>query len=338
MVMIRRALRVLAWGILFGGAACTSGSRLPPSAVSPPATPRVATGAFSWEQLPPVTSDRGEVTAVALGRQIYLIGGLARDRTLPDVDVFDPARGAWSTGPDLPVGVNHAMSAELDGTLYVFGGYLGPGLSHPSAMAFALRGKRWEALPPMPEPRAAAGAAAVGGRLYVAGGVRGDGLAAIMMVFDPSSRSWSTEDGPPTRREHLGVAASSGRLYVVGGRTGDLQSGLGASESYDPATGIWTRLPSMPMPRGGLGATATANGLIVTAGGEAGGAFDEVDGFDVQRGRWLRFPPMPTLRHGVGVAALGNVVYVMAGGRAAGFSFSDVNEALDLSAYLSLAS
>jgi serine/threonine-protein kinase PknK len=141
----------------------------------------------------------------------------------------------------------------------------------------------------MPEPRAAGGAAAVARRLYVAGGVRGDGLATMMMVFDPSSRSWSTVEGPPTRGEHLGVAASSGRLYVMGGRTGDLQSGVGASESYDPGAGTWTRWPSMPVPRGGLAATATANGLIV-----------------------------------------------MAGGRAAGFSFSDVNEALDLAAYHSV--
>jgi Kelch motif len=105
----------------------------------------------------------------------------------------------------------------------------------------------------------------------------------MMMVFDPSSRSWSTAEGPPTRREHLGVAASSGRLYVMGGRTGDLQSGVGASESYDPGAGTWTRWPSMPVPRGGLAATATANGLIVMAGGRAAGfSFSDVnEAFDL---------------------------------------------------------
>ncbi len=332
----RRPLHHLACGVLVVAAACTGGAGPAPSRPSSAVSARIADGTFTWDELPSVMSDRGEVTATAVGERIYLIGGLTADRTLPDVDVFDPAGGKWSRAPDLPVGVNHAMSAELDGTLYVFGGYLGPGLAHPSTMAFALRDDGWESLPPMPEPRAAGGAAAVARRLYVAGGVRGDGLATMMMVFDPSSRSWSTAEGPPTRREHLGVAASSGRLYVMGGRTGDLQSGVGASESYDPAAGTWTRWPSMPVPRGGLAATATANGLIVTAGGEAGGAFDEVDGFDVRSGRWLRLPPMPTPRHGVGVAAVGNVVYVMAGGRAAGFSFSDVNEALDLAAYHSV--
>ena len=92
----------------------------------------------------------------------------------------------------------------------------------------------------------------------------------------------------------------------------------------------------MPVPRGGLAATATSNGLIVVAGGEAGGAYDEVDGFDVRSGRWFRLPPMPTPRHGVGVAAVGNVVYVMAGGRSAGFSFSNANEAIDLDTYPSV--
>jgi Kelch motif len=99
---------------------------------------RIADGTFTWDELPLVMSDRGEVTATAVGERIYLIGGLTPDRTLPDVDVFDPAGGEWSRAPDLSVGgVNHAMSVELDGTLYVFGGYLGPG---------------WHTLPPWHSP------------------------------------------------------------------------------------------------------------------------------------------------------------------------------------------
>jgi len=45
---------------------------------------------------------------------------------------------------------------------------------------------------------------------------------------------------------------------------------------------------------------------------------------------WRAFPPMPTGRHGLGAAAAGGRIYVLSGGPTPGFSFSDLNEVLDL--------
>jgi non-specific serine/threonine protein kinase len=313
--------------------ACSRPPIAAPTAV--PSPTEDSTGPFpvtaSWQRLAPALSRRTEVTAAWDGSRLHVAGGFAESaQTVTTVEVFDPATGAWSRGPDLPVGVNHAMAAALDGTVYVLGGYLGPGLEHPTARTFALRGDRWVELPAMPEPRAAGGAAALDGRIHVAGGVGPAGLAASMLVFDPAAESWSTAPGPPTRREHLGVAAAAGQLYVVGGRTGGIGTNLDAAEAYDPATGAWSTLPALPTPRGGMAATATTGGLVVAAGGEARETFDEVEAFDVNAGRWFSLPPLPTARHGLGVAAAGSTVYTVAGGPQPGFAFSDANEAIDL--------
>lgn len=257
------------------------------------------------------------------------MGGFAPPgRTVSAVEVYNTKTDTYSRGPDLPIGVNHAMGASFDDVVYIIGGYRGEAdLTYPTDRAFALRGTGWEELPPMPEVRAAAGAAVIGGRIYVAGGVGPNGLADSTLVFDVAGGTWSKAAGVPTPREHLGVATDGRRLYVVGGRPPNTD----VAEVFDPQTGHWERLPDMPTPRGGLAAAGTANGLIVAAGGEAEDTFREVEAYYVARGSWVRLDGLPTPRHGLGVVAVGNTVYVLAGGPKPGFAFSGANEALDLS-------
>lgn len=290
-----------------------------------PAPERSTTG---WRTLRSAPNQRTEVAAAAAGNRIYVMGGfVSPGRTVAMVEVYDIASDGWSRGPDLPVAVNHAMAASLDGVVYVFGGYTGESdLSAPTGRAFALRSGVWEEMAPMPDVRAAAGAAAIEGKIYVAGGVGPDGLAEEMFVLDIAAGTWSEAHGPPRPREHLGVATDGKRLFVTGGRPPNTD----VLEAFDPAGGRWERLADMPTSRGGLSAAGTANGLVVAAGGEAEDTFPETEAYDTAKGSWLRLDDLPTPRHGLGVVAVGNTVYVLAGGPRPGFAFSGANEALDL--------
>jgi hypothetical protein len=315
--------RTLLWGSIIAMSVACTGERTAPAA-SPLGED------LEWEQLAPAPTPRTEVTASALGNSIYVIGGFnAAGQTVPTVEVYDIQADAWTRGPDLPVAVNHAMSAVAEGALYAIGGYLGP-LSDPTTRTFALDETGWQELPPMPEPRAAAGAAAVGTEIFVVGGVGPTGLADSTLVFDIDTRRWRTEPGLLVPREHLGVASFGGHVYAVGGRTGGIGTNLGETEAFDPGTGNWRPLPPMPTPRGGLAAAATSSGLIVAPGGEADATFAEVEAFDAEEGRWVVLPSMPTSRHGLGVAAVGTTVHVIAGGPTPGLSVSGANEALNL--------
>ena len=290
--------------------------------------PRVA--GRSWERLAPLPTPRTEITTAAVGDRIYAIGGFdAAGDTAATVEVYDAEEDTWTPGPDLPLAVNHPMSAVAHGTLYVLGGYLGP-LSDPTDRAFFLRDGRWVELPPMPEPRAAAGAAAVGGRVYVVGGVGPTGLADTTLVLDTTTGRWRSLPGLLVPREHLGVAAFGGQIYAMGGRTGGIGTNLGETETFDPATGNWRPLSPMPTPRGGLAAAATSNGLIVAPGGEADATFAEAEAFDARTERWVILPPMPTARHGLGVAAVGTTAHTIGGGPTPGLSVSGAHEAFDL--------
>ena len=174
-------------------------------------------------------------------------GGYRGDgATVSTVEILDIGSGRWEPGPDLPVPVNHAMSATVGDRIYVFGGYLSS--NRPTDVAFTLDGGQWRQVASLPQPRAAGTAVALGDTVYVAGGIGPNGLAAEMLVYDAAADRWSTAPGPPTRREHLGGAGFGGIVYTVGGRTGGLDTNLAAFEAYDPRTSAWTRLPGSADP------------------------------------------------------------------------------------------
>ena len=342
----RRPLRVAVLlavaGLLSTGCLLTAGcgSTTKPARPSPSPTPPAASSTspapspakLAWRRLAPAPSERTEVTAAAVGPDVYLMGGYRGDgTTVSTVQVYDSRRNRWRQGPPLPLAVNHAMAAPVGGSVDVFGGYTANGT--PSASAFRLDLGGWRRLADLPAGRAAGTAVAVGDKVYLAGGIGPGGLARTMLVFDAAANRWSSAPGPPTPREHLAGAAADGRVYTIGGRVrghGD----LGATEVFDPATARWTALPPVPTPRGGLGATATANGFVVAVGGEPSSerttTFAEADALDVRTGAWRSLPPMPTPRHGLGVAAIGTAVYTLAGGPRPGLHVAATAEAIDL--------
>jgi Kelch motif len=310
-------------------AACTGGEPEPPiDRGTTPAPASSGAGDPAWRALAAAPSQRTEVAAAAVGGRIWVLGGYAPDgATLATAEVYDTATDRWSRGPDLPVAVNHAMAATLDGVLYVAGGNDGDG---PSTQVARLEGDRWRPAAPLPQGRSAGGLVALDGRLYLVGGVVDGGLAGDTQVYDPGADRWSAAPGLPTPREHLGAAASGGKVYVVGGRTGGIGNNLAVAEAFDPAAGSWSAVADLPTARGGLAATATATGEVVAVGGEAAATFPEAEAFDPVSGGWRSLPPLPTPRHGLGVVAVGDVVHVLAGGPQPGLHTSDANEAIDL--------
>jgi non-specific serine/threonine protein kinase len=282
-----------------------------------------------WQALAPALSKRTEVAAAAAANRIVVAGGYRADgATVSTVEVFDVGSGRWEPGPDLPVPVNHAMSAAVGGRIYVFGGYLSS--NRPTDVAFTLDGDQWRQVASLPQPRAAGTAVALGDTVYVAGGIGANGLAADMLVYDAAADRWSTAPGPPSRREHLGGAGFGGIVYTVGGRTGGLSTNLTAFEAYDPRTSAWTRLPDLPTRRGGLAATATCTGLIVAIGGEGTDTFAAAEAFEIQSRAWKALPALPTPRHGLGVVAIANKVFTLSGGPKPGLHVADTTEAIEV--------
>jgi N-acetylneuraminic acid mutarotase len=295
--------------------------------------PRVQRQA-TWIDLAPMQDPRQEVAVAALGDKIYVVGGFhAGGDTASTVEVYDPATDRWEMAAPLPIAVNHAMAAVVDGTLYVMGGHPPSG---PEAVdnvfAYDTVNNTWSPRAPMPTARGALAVAVADGKIYAAGGsptAREQDFA----VYDPGADRWTALPPMPTPRNHLAAGSLNGKVYVVGGRS-DLSGISNILEEYDPATNVWTQRAVMPTARGGIGG-ATANGLLFVFGGEGNrasplGIFDQVEAYDPSTDSWQQLPPMSVPRHGITAAALGNRIYIPGGATVEGFGVVATNQVLQL--------
>lgn len=264
---------------------------------------------------------RTEAAYASDGKRFYVIAGFAPSvANTPTVEVYDVEADEWSMGPPLPVPLNHAMAAVLDGEVYVFGGYSALVVGAVN-LGWVLRGGSWQPLAPMPETRAAAGVTVHRGKVYLIGGFSQQGiLATSTLIYDPESGTWETAPPPPTLREHL-TAASDGRyIYAIGGRTGSPATNMTTVERLDPRTGKWSDRRGMLVARSGHASAVSDNGYIVALGGEGlGSIFSAAEAYHIRRDKWVPLPPLDPGRTGAGAAAVGSRVYAFFGASDAGY-------------------
>ena len=156
-----------------------------------------------------------------------------------------PLPGVWTRLAGLPTPRSEVAVAELNGKIYVFGGF---GAGAAANEEYDIAADAWQTRAPIPRGVDHPAAVAVGGKLYLIGGFDGRwGPVADVWAYDPEGDTWTQKTELPTARGALGAAVVDGKIYVIGGvgNSGD----VGTTEVYDPATDTWTRRSPMPSAR-----------------------------------------------------------------------------------------
>jgi N-acetylneuraminic acid mutarotase len=263
--------------------------------------------------------------------------GLAPDRSTPvqagelretwnDRASVGPPAGAfpefegWSMGTSMPLARSEHAVAELDGKVWVLGGYPPGRLPSDLVQVYDPATSRWSLGPQLPQPIHHTHAAAVGGKLYVIGGElhgastgRPEVFVANTWVHDPAAGGWVARAPMPTARSGGGKAVIDGKIYVAGGRP---PAGH-AFEVYDPATDTWEKLPDLPTQRNHL-AMVAIDGKIFVVGGRTGPSamaerVDVVEIYDPATRRWTRGAPLPAPRGGITGAVNAGCMFVFGG-------------------------
>ena len=90
--------------------------------------------------------------------------------------------------------------------------------------------------------------------MFVFGGYVNTSIQASARVdaFDPARNTWTRLRDMPEVVTHAGQAVDGNFIYIAGGFVGD-HPGLGSTSAwrYDTRNDSWTRMPSLPAPRGG---------------------------------------------------------------------------------------
>jgi N-acetylneuraminic acid mutarotase len=217
--------------------------------------------------------------------------------------------GEWGQRSSLLQPQSEFALAELNGKLYVLGGYPPSRVTVRTVQVYDIASDSWQLGPQLPLPNNHGMAAAVNGRLYLIGGqLTADQEDYVNTVYelDPALGAWIEKAPMPTARSSGVAVVHNGKVYVAGGR---LPQGSDFAV-YDPAADRWEVLPDLPTQRNHITGTAI-NGKIHIVGGRLGNGLSPLkttahEVFDPQSRTWSTKAPMLRGRSGInGVMARG---------------------------------
>ena len=266
--------------------------------------------------MPNAQSHRSLIVTVAVA---VLSGACAESKlpapAAPTSPMAEAAR--WARRADLLEANSEMSVAELDGQIYVLGGYPSTRISTTVVQVYDPATDQWRRGAPLPVALNHTMSVAVGGVLYVIGGqteAGGDGpFVNTVYAFDPKRGSWVTRAAMPTARGGGGAAVVNGRIYVAGGRPPRGND----FAVYDPATDRWETLPMLPTQRNHIGVVSIGSKVYVV-GGRVGAGFetptlDKVEVYDVTAGSWATAPPLLKPRGGVNAIVANGYLHVFGG-------------------------
>jgi hypothetical protein len=270
--------------LLLGGRGGSSGDALASAEIYDPATGQFsATGSMA--------GPRYVSSAVLLedGR-VLVAGGLSGRDVLASAELYDPASGQFSTtGSLIEARVQPTALVRLaDGRILIAGGDGNGGplasaeLYDPLSATFSPTGN-------LPEPREAQSLVLLAdGRVLMAGGSDGGYSGGFPIyypgaaVYDPATGVF-TAAGTLAHERELQAAARlpDGRVMVAGGSHLAGEPGsvtVPIAESWDPATGAFSDIGAMAVPRYDSTPITLVDGRILLAGGWAfaGDAFGDM--------------------------------------------------------------
>ncbi len=247
--------------------------------------------------------------SVACGGNSDGSSGLPTAPTVPTSPTGQVDGGYWGQRASLIEANSELAFAELNGKLYLLGGYPGSRLTVRTVQIYDLASDRWELGPPLPQLNNHGMAASVNGKIYLIGGqTTADNPSYVDTVYelDPAKGAWVEKARMPTARSSGVAVVHDGKIYVAGGRPP-----RGSDFAvYDPRSDHWQVLPSLPTQRNHF-TGAAINGRIHVVGGRQGDGLSPLmttahEVFDPQSWSWTTAAPMLRARSGMnGVMARG---------------------------------
>jgi hypothetical protein len=260
---------------------------------------------------------------------IYVVGGrcskvLEPHHYLSTAEVYDPFRNEWFALPSMSTRRVGASSIELNGLIYVVGGYcLHPDKPLSSCEVFNPKTGIWSALAPMNQARFGHAMSAANNRyLYVIGGDCRRTLVTAIERYDSFSDTWEIISQLPTPVAGGRMLESNGTLVLVGGDLGSHPLSFTPKiRSYIPESNSWETLPyGLEQGRSACAVSWCGDGSdsIVVIGGYAasGDNFFELNTGEILNpftGARRELPPLPEPRAGCRSVSFGNKIFLVGG-------------------------
>ncbi|KDP37916.1 hypothetical protein JCGZ_05355 [Jatropha curcas] len=169
---------------------------------------------------------------------------------------FDPLSRIWQRLPTMPGVVSEDEPRKGVAALRMFGS--------STKIADTVRGwlRKKGTLDPLPFHGSAVGA--VDGCLYVLGGLSKASAMRCVWQYNPILNVWTEMSPMSIGRAFCKTGILNNKLYVVGGVARDRVglTSLQSAEVFDPQTGVWSEIPSMPFSKAQVLPTAFLADLL----------------------------------------------------------------------------
>ncbi|KAL3190465.1 hypothetical protein MRX96_019983 [Rhipicephalus microplus] len=200
---------------------------------------------------------------VAIGNEIYVIGGFNGDEYFSSVRCFNAHTKTWRSVTPMHAKRCYVSVAVLNEIIYAMGGYDGRHRQN-TAEKFDHRTNQWTMIAPMNMQRSDACATTHDSYVYVTGGFSGDECLSSAERYDPTADQWTMIASMRFRRSGVGCIGFRNYIYAIGGFNGTNR--LASAEKYSPETNTWVSLPNMYTPRSNF-AAAIIDNLVFAIGG-----------------------------------------------------------------------
>jgi len=161
-------------------------------------------------------SARSDLSAVAVGAYIYVLGGY--DGQAPIGAVLRTTNGrTFRTVAELPVPFRYAAVTAVGNLIYTFGGELANGSDSNAIQVIDTSTGRASVIGRLTRPVSHASAVTLGGRILIMGGRSHEAATNRILAFDPTSHRLSLAGRLPLPVTNSAAARTGNAVYLLGG-------------------------------------------------------------------------------------------------------------------------
>lgn len=231
------------------------------------------------------------------------------------------ASAPWQCETCLPTPLQEISAIELDGKIWVVGGFNGSLRVEARVRVYDPATNEWEDGPSLPDTRHHVQLATFDGDLYVFGGMR-SGFVPLSTVYvlRSGADAWTELDQMPSDRA-AGFAGRIGDLIYVAAGQGDGRNDTERLDDaapifmFDPSDDTWSVGASIPSVREHCAGFVLNDELYIVGGRPLSlePTYDTVEIYNPATDEWREGPDMPTRHGGFAAAVLNGVAYVSGG-------------------------
>jgi len=239
---------------------------------------------------------KGSIPLQRIPNKVVLAtGGRSCTNILPTdvIETFNYLTNSWSISPlKLPINIACHGVVELEGKLYIAGGFDGEYKHLDSLYCLDMSTMVWEEMSFMMSKRSYLATVIFDGKIIALGGMDGTSTLNTVEMYDPSTNMWTEMPSMNQRRRTFSATILEGKLFAVGGSDG--QNVLSSVEYYCSIEGAWIESSPLATPRCSTTAVTMEDKILVLGGYDGTEWLKSVECFQlgISRAVWLQVPDM----------------------------------------------